>query len=75
MRAGKLFPGPHVYAGAACASLWAMAAALVPHMQKGKGWARSAHVALNAINVALFAYYQIPTGLEITKKVRPSASS
>ncbi|KAJ8604844.1 hypothetical protein CTAYLR_001063 [Chrysophaeum taylorii] len=69
MRAGKLFPGPHLYAGAIVVSLWALAAALVPDMQKGKEWARSAHVALNAINVALFAYYQIPTGLEIANKV------
>ena len=30
MRAGKLFPGPHVYAGVGVASLWAVAAALVP---------------------------------------------
>lgn len=36
MRAGKLFPGPHLYAGAACVTLWALAAALVPQMQKGK---------------------------------------
>merc|ERR1719199_773928 len=34
MRAGKLFPGPHVYAGAAICSMWAIAAALVPYMQK-----------------------------------------
>lgn len=69
MRAGKLFPGPHLYAGAICVSLWGLAAALVPEMQKGKDWARSAHIALNAINVALFGYYQIPTGLEIAGKV------
>jgi len=36
MRAGKLFPGPHLYAGAGCITLWALAAALVPQMQKGK---------------------------------------
>merc|ERR1711924_511583 len=44
MRAGKLFPGPHVYAGVGVASLWAIAAALVPEMQKGKEWARTAHI-------------------------------
>jgi len=33
MTAGKLFPGPHLYAGAAITVLWAVAAALVPQMQ------------------------------------------
>ena len=69
MRAGKLFPGAHVYAGVAVASLWAVAAALVPEMQKGKDWARSGHIGANALTFALFAYYQIPTGLAITQKV------
>jgi hypothetical protein len=36
MRAEKLFPGPHLYAGMAVTILWAIAAALVPPMQKGK---------------------------------------
>ena len=69
MRAGKLFPGPHVYAGVGVASLWAVAAALVPEMQKGKEWARTAHIGVNAVTFGLFAYYQIPTGLEIAAKV------
>ena len=69
MRAGKLFPGPHVYAGVCVASLWAIAAALVPEMQKGKEWARTAHIGVNAVTFGLFAYYQIPTGLEIAAKV------
>ena len=69
MRAGKLFPGPHLYAGAAVVSLWALAAAMVPQMQKGKDWARSTHIGLNAASVALFAYYQVPTGIEIAQKV------
>ena len=69
MRAGKLFPGDHVYAGVAICSLWAFAAALVPQMQKGKDWARYGHIGANAITVAMFAYYQIPTGLAIAEKV------
>ena len=69
MRAGKLFPGPHVYAGVGVASFWAIAAALVPEMQKGKEWARTAHIGVNAVTFGLFAYYQIPTGLEIAAKV------
>lgn len=67
-RTGKLFPGPHLFAGAAIVALWAAAAALVPAMQKGNDNARSAHIALNAINLALFAW-QVPTGLEIVGKV------
>jgi Protein of unknown function (DUF4079) len=67
-RTGKLFPGPHLFAGAAIVVLWALAAALVPAMQKGNNTARSAHIALNALNVGLFVW-QIPTGLEIVGKV------
>lgn len=69
MRTGKLFPGPHLFAGAAIVALWAAAAALVPAMQKGNDTARSLHIALNAVNLALFAW-QVPTGLEIVGKVR-----
>lgn len=68
LRAQKLFPGPHLYAGAGVVVCWAMAASLVPLMQKGKDSARSAHIAFNAIAVALFTW-QVPTGWEITQKV------
>eukprot|EP01039_Chlorochromonas_danica_P005308 gene5308-5843_t len=68
MRAGKLFPGPHLYAGMAITILWAVAASLVPAMQKGNEAARIAHIGLNIINIALFAW-QIPTGVEIMLKV------
>lgn len=54
--AGKLFPGPHLYAGAAIVVLWATAASLVPSMQKGNDTARNAHIALNTLNLALFAW-------------------
>ncbi|GJP36831.1 hypothetical protein CLOM_g21303 [Closterium sp. NIES-68] len=67
-RTGKLFPGPHLWAGATITVLWALAASLVPAMQKGNPVARKAHVALNMLNLALFAW-QIPTGLEIVGKV------
>jgi hypothetical protein len=69
MRAGKLFPGPHLYAGAGIVSMWALAAALVPQMQKGKDWARTGHIGLNFVSTAMFAYYQIPTGIGIAQKV------
>mmetsp|Transcript_33333 Transcript_33333/g.94441 ORF Transcript_33333/g.94441 Transcript_33333/m.94441 type:complete len:292 (-) Transcript_33333:35-910(-) len=68
LRAGKLFPGPHLFAGATITVLWALAAALVPYMQKGNDTARSLHIALNSVNVALFAW-QLPTGWEIVLKV------
>nr|ABK26143.1 unknown [Picea sitchensis] len=68
VRAGKLFPGPHLFAGAGITILWALAAALVPAMQKGNGVARNLHIALNAVNVLLFIW-QIPTGIEIVLKV------
>ena len=48
--------------------LWALAAALVPPMQKGNETARSLHIAFNTVNLLLFAW-QIPTGWEIVVKV------
>ncbi|KAJ6723134.1 hypothetical protein OIU74_007681 [Salix koriyanagi] len=68
LRTGKLFPGPHLFAGAGITVLWAAAAALVPAMQKGNETARNLHIALNAINVVLFLW-QIPTGIDIVFKV------
>ncbi|QCD77503.1 hypothetical protein DEO72_LG1g1128 [Vigna unguiculata] len=67
-RTGKLFPGPHLFAGAGITVLWALAAALVPSMQKGNETARNLHIALNALNVLLFVW-QIPTGIDIVFKV------
>lgn len=69
LRAGKLFPGPHLYAGAGVCVLWALSASLTPKMQKGEDWARNAHIALNSANLGLFTYYQIPTGWGIWQKV------
>ncbi|KAK8952022.1 hypothetical protein KSP39_PZI004453 [Platanthera zijinensis] len=68
LRTGKLFPGPHLFAGAGITVLWALAAALVPLMQKGNETARNLHIALNSLNVLLFLC-QIPTGIEIVLKV------
>eukprot|EP00475_Leptophrys_vorax_P023932 TRINITY_DN32928_c0_g1_i1.p1 TRINITY_DN32928_c0_g1~~TRINITY_DN32928_c0_g1_i1.p1 ORF type:complete len:294 (-),score=31.62 TRINITY_DN32928_c0_g1_i1:238-1119(-) len=68
MRTGRLFPGPHLWAGATIVVLWAVAAAMVPAMQKGNVVARKAHVACNMLNLLLFAW-QVPTGLEIVGKV------
>ncbi len=49
-------------------SLWALAAALVPEMQKGNDAARTAHIAFNVINLMMFVS-QVPTGFEIVLKV------
>lgn len=68
IRVGKLFPGPHLFAGMAITVLWAAAAALVPYMQKGNEAARNAHITLNVINLCLFAW-QVPTGIDIVLKV------
>ena len=66
MRAQKLFPGPHLYAGAGVVVAWAMAASLVPLMGKGKEWARTAHIAFNVFAIGLFTW-QLPTGWEIAE--------
>lgn len=67
-RAGKLFPGPHLYAGAGLVVLWAAAAACVPFMQKGNDTARSIHIAANASGMGLFAW-QVVSGWPILMKV------
>lgn len=67
-RTEKLFPGPHLFAGAAICTLWALAAACVPWMEKGNETARTAHISLNVIMVGLFLW-QLPTGFEILMKV------
>ncbi|QDZ21662.1 DUF4079 domain-containing protein [Chloropicon primus] len=68
LRTGKLFPGPHLFAGASMTAMWAIAAALTPAMQKGNKLARDAHIALNGLTFLLFLW-QVPTGLEIVGKV------
>mmetsp|Transcript_43170 Transcript_43170/g.105606 ORF Transcript_43170/g.105606 Transcript_43170/m.105606 type:complete len:271 (-) Transcript_43170:197-1009(-) len=68
LRAGKLFPGPHLFAGAGITVLWAVAASLAPAMQKGDNNARNAHIAINTAMLGLFAW-QLPTGFDILTKV------
>jgi hypothetical protein len=63
-RAGKLFPGPHLYAGAGLVVLWALAAACVPSMQKGNDTARTIHIGANLTGMGLFAW-QLVSGLPI----------
>ena len=68
LRAQKLFPGPHLYAGAGVVVCWAMAASLVPLMTKGNDAARTSHIAFNVLALGLFTG-QLPTGWQITMKV------
>lgn len=67
-RAGKLFPGPHLYAGAALVVLWALAAACVPSMQKGSDTARTIHIGANVAGIGMFAW-QVTSGIPILLKV------
>jgi hypothetical protein len=67
-RAGKLFPGPHLYAGAGLVVCWAAAVACVPYMSKGSETARTLHIASNLTGLALFAW-QITSGIPILLKV------
>ena len=65
-RAEKLFPGDHLFAGAAIVVLWALAAAMVPFMQKGNDAVRTVHIGSNVLATSLFTYYQFPSGWGIT---------
>ena len=52
--------------------LWALAASLVPYMQKGNDTARSVHIAANTINLGLFAWQARPAlcGLSVGQRCR-----
>ena len=67
-RAGKLFPGPHLYAGAGLVVLWALAVATIPAMQKGSDTARTVHIGANVAGTSLFAW-QVVSGIPILLKV------
>jgi len=67
-RAGKLFPGPHLYAGAGLVICWALAYACVPKMQKGDDTARTIHIGANLGGIGLLAW-QVQSGIPILLKV------
>mmetsp|Transcript_12945 Transcript_12945/g.32013 ORF Transcript_12945/g.32013 Transcript_12945/m.32013 type:complete len:232 (-) Transcript_12945:129-824(-) len=67
-RAGKLFPGPHLYAGLGLVALMTVMASFVPSMQKGENWARDVHFSLAFVAVGLFAW-QAQTGMQIVGKI------
>lgn len=73
LRTGKLFPGPHLYAGATMIALWGIAAAMTPLMSRNNDLARNVHIGANVVNTGLFVW-QVPTGIEIVLKVFEFAS-
>ncbi|MCM1982024.1 DUF4079 domain-containing protein [Lyngbya confervoides] len=64
----KLFVGPHLIAGLGMTTLIAIAASLVPLMQKGNRFARNTHIAINIIILGLFGWQAI-TGMEIVQRI------
>lgn len=68
---GKLFVGPHLLAGLGMTGLIAIAAALVPFMQRGNETARLTHISLNVVIVGLFGW-QAFTGMEIMQRILES---
>lgn len=67
-RTGKLFPGPHLYAGLGLVALMSVMSSLVPYMQKGKDWARNTHFTLAFAAVGLFGW-QAKSGMDIVAKL------
>jgi uncharacterized membrane protein len=65
---GKLFVGPHLLAGLGMVGLIAIAAALVPLMQKGNELARITHITLNVVILGLFGW-QAVTGMDIVQRI------
>ncbi|MEC4819356.1 MAG: DUF4079 domain-containing protein [Scytonema sp. PMC 1069.18] len=69
---GKLFVGPHLFAGLGMTSLIAFSASLSPFMQKGANWARTTHIVLNFTLLGLFSWQAI-TGMQIVLKILSQA--
>lgn len=67
-RTGKLFPGPHLYAGLGLVALMSVMSAVVPYMQNGKDWARGAHFGMAFLCVGLFGW-QAKSGMAIVGKL------
>lgn len=69
-RTGKLFPGPHLYAGLGLVAWLTAMASLVPAMQSGgkSTTAKDAHFALAIGALGLFGW-QAQSGLAIVKKL------
>ena len=67
-RAGKLFPGPHLFVGAGLVVIWALSVFTIPAMQKGNDIARNVHIGANLAGLGLFAW-QVQSGIPILLKV------
>ena len=65
---GKLFVGPHLIVGLSMTGMIAVAASLVPFMQKGNKIARFSHIGLNMTLLCLFAW-QAVTGMNILQRI------
>jgi hypothetical protein len=65
---GKLFISPHLLVGLGMTGLIAIAAALVPFMQKGNELARNTHIVLNVTLLGLFGW-QAVTGVQILQRI------
>lgn len=69
---GEIPASAHLFVGLGMTALIAIAAALVPLMQRGQSWARQIHVAINASLLFLFTWQTI-TGLQIIQELLTSA--
>ncbi|MBE9066370.1 DUF4079 domain-containing protein [Leptolyngbya cf. ectocarpi LEGE 11479] len=69
---GKLFVGPHLLAGLSMTGLIAIAASLVPLMQRGNETARLTHISINVVLVGLFGW-QAVTGMQIMQRILETA--
>lgn len=65
---GKLFVGPHLLVGLSMTGMIAIAAALVPFMQKGNTVARYTHITINIALLGLFGW-QALTGMDILNRI------
>lgn len=69
---GKLFVGPHLLVGLAMVGTIAIAASLVPYMQRGNETARLTHISLNVVLVGLFGW-QAFSGMQIMQRILEKA--
>lgn len=69
---GKLFFGPHLLAGLGMTGLIAIAASLVPLMQRGNETARLTHISINVVILGLFGW-QAVTGMQIMQRILENA--
>lgn len=67
-RAGKLFPGPHLYAGLGIIATMSVMTSMVPYMHKGKAWARNTHFT-GALLVSGLFLWQAKSGMVIVGKL------